>query len=317
MSEPTSPHPGAPLQQMALPAAIRERIKREAEKTDARDRQRTKPLPARLVDAVAGLHEKFRDRPSWATHRKVRVPPRVAGDLIKRGRRAGLSVGTALDRLKQELPIAKGAVSAERSTEPNGDVSTVAIRTAVRQPSIFAPGHLLTALLAGGVIHIATTFAITALGTGSAFRTLRNVLPSNEFVVVPQQAPSAQVLPYLAPDMLYAFCRFDLRRGNIEITAQLPEAGWSLALYTRQGDNFYATPGARDKPTSVDFVLGTASDRLVDLTPGRRRNDVDLSHVTSPDVEGLVVIRAPLKGVSYEAIVQAQLKSARCSPGKA
>ena len=198
----------------------------------------------------------------------------------------------------------------------DADVATVAVQRAVKQPSIFAPGHILTALLTGGIVHIATTFSITALGTGSAYRTLKPVLPANELVVLPAQAPGAQVLPYLAPDMLYAFCRFDLSRGPIEIAARLPEAGWSLALYTRQGDNFYATPGQSQKPTNVAFLLAPTSDRLINLTPGVRKNDVDLSHVTSPDLEGLLVLRAPLKGVAFEATAQAELKRARCTPAK-
>ena len=186
----------------------------------------------------------------------------------------------------------------------------------MRRPSIFAPGHILTALLTGGIVHIVTTFAISALGTGSAYRQLRPVLPANQLVVFPAQAPGAQLLPYLAPDMLYAFCRFDLTSGAIEVSAVLAETGWSLALYTRQGDNFYATPGQNSRPTPVAFILSPASDRLVALTPGARKSDVEVSHVTSPDTEGLVVIRAPLKGVAFEATAQAALKQAACVPAK-
>ena len=190
------------------------------------------------------------------------------------------------------------------------------MQRAVRHPSIFAPGHVLTALLAGGIIHIATTFATTSLGTGSAFRQLRPVLPANELVVMPSQSPTTQLLPFLAPDMLYAMCRFDLSGGSIEVTAMLPEAGWSLALYTRQGDNFYATPGQSLRPVPVAFVLAPASDRLVNIAPGVRKSDVDISQVTSPDQEGLVVIRAPIKGVAFEATARAELQRATCKPSR-
>jgi uncharacterized membrane protein len=140
------------------------------------------------------------------------------------------------------------------------------------------------------------------------------VLPANELVVLPAQAPGAQALPFLSPDVLYAFCRFDLTRGPVEISARLPEAGWSLALYTRTGDNFYATPGQKTAPVVSRFMLAPASDRLLNLAPGVRKNDVDLSQVTSPDQEGLLVIRAPLKGVAFEDAVKAELKQAKCTP---
>ena len=123
-------------------------------------------------------------------------------------------------------------------------------------------------------------------------------------------------MPYLAPDMLYAMCRFDLSGGSLEVSAILPEAGWSLALYTRQGDNFYAAPGQTLRPVPVAFVLSQASDRLINITPGVRKSDVDIGQVTSPDREGLVVIRAPLKGLAFEGTARAELKRAACKPSK-
>ncbi len=327
-----------PMPQTALPDAIRDKL-RQAPSPDAAP-ARAGPIGQRLRDArdavrarltagamdvraslkLASALSRIRTtaaaRPSWLSLRKVTVSPQVRGEILDRGRRAGLSIGTTLDKIVRQLPDDRAARTTAKTFDPDADVATVAVQRAVKQPSIFAPGHILTALLTGGIVHIATTFSITALGTGSAFRTLKPVLPANELVVLPAQAPGAQVLPYLAPDMLYAFCRFDLTRGPIEIAARLPEAGWSLALYTRQGDNFYATPGQSQKPTNVAFLLAPTSDRLINLTPGVRKNDVDLSHVTSPDLEGLLVLRAPLKGVAFEATAQAELKRARCTPAR-
>ena len=223
-----------------------------------------------------------------------------------------MNIGITIDKIMRELPNARRARPVREAA--NADITTFAVEQSIRQPSVFAPGHILTAVLTGGIIHISTTFAITALGTGSAYRQLRAVLPVKEIVVLPAQMPGAQVLPYLPPDMLYAICRFDLSQGGIEVTAMLPEIGWSLALYTQKGDNFYATPGQGSRPTPVAFVLAPASDRLIILAPGVRKNDVEVSQVTSPDSEGLVVIRAPLKGVAFEAAAKADLKRAKCAP---
>ena len=327
----------------ALPDVIKEKLRLGAE--ESRDAKRfsaavvgarlrqlaastkdrlPKQLPKQPGELLRAAHTRIKpalaQRPAWLSLRKVQVPqlPQELRDgLVDRGRRAGVNIGTAIDKIVRELPEARRAAAAAATTpraDPDADISTVAVRRAVKQPSIFAPGHLLTALLAGGIIHIATTFAITALGTGSAYRQLRAVLPVNELVVLPPQAPGAQLLPFLAPDMLYGICRFDLAGGGVQVAALLPEAGWSLALYTRQGDNFYATPGQGQKPISVGFILAPASERLINLTPGVRKNDVEISQVTSPDSEGLIVIRAPLKGVAFEAAAQAELKRAKCTP---
>lgn len=336
MNEPQSDQPQMP----ALPETIRDKLRQEAARTAPpiaaavslaeRLRLTRSGVQARLAQgataarattaratASAPVLDRIKAgvaaRPAWLSLRKVQVSPEVRDDIIDRGRRAGVSIGTALDKIVRQMPDSRRAPALVQ-IEPGADIATVAVQRAVKQPSIFAPGHILTALLTAGIVHIATTFSITALGTGSAYRALRGVLPANELVVLPALAPGAQVLPYLAPDMLYAFCRFDLSRGPIEISARLPEVGWSLALYTRQGDNFYATPGQQAKPATAAFVLVPASDRLINLAPGVRKSDVDLTQVTSPDQEGLLVIRAPLKGVAFEAAVQSELKLAKCAP---
>jgi uncharacterized membrane protein len=327
----------------ALPDAVRDKLRREADMaapTGAaapslaeRLRQLGTKAQLRLVKGqsalratalpeqiAARLKAGAAARPGWLSLRKVQMPAELRGDLIDRGRRASVSVGTALDTIVRQMPASRRTAATVAKDvdahDTDAGLRTVAVQRAVKQPSVFEPGHILTALLTAGIVHIATTFAITALGTGSAYRTLRGVLPANELVVLPAQAPGAQALPFLLPDMLYAFCRFDLASGPIEISARLPEAGWSLALYTRTGDNFYATPGQKAAPVTSQFVLAPASDRLINLTPGVRKNDVDLSQVTSPDTEGLLVIRAPLKGVAFEDAVKAELKQAKCAPAR-
>jgi uncharacterized membrane protein len=326
-----------------LPDAVRDKLRREAElamPADAAapslaDRLRNLGATAQLrlskgqsalratalpEQIAARLKAGAAARSGWLSLRKVQVPTEMRGEIIDRGRRASVSIGTALDTIVRQMPTSRRTAAAV-AQEPDAQdadagLRTVAVQRAVKQPSVFEPGHILTALLTAGIVHIATTFAITALGTGSAYRTLRSVLPANELVVLPAQVPGAQALPFLSPDMLYAFCRFDLARGAIEISARLPEAGWSLALYTRTGDNFYATPGQKNSPVLSQFVLAPATDRLINLTPGVRKNDVDLSQVTSPDMEGLLVIRAPLKGVAFDEAVKAELKQAKCMPAR-
>jgi uncharacterized membrane protein len=329
-----APAPVAPTAEppTALPRDIKDKLRREAERTAAPDAGRVAPASGHIRTLLLRAQSHARSLPVAPSAeqvraaltrfkpalslRKVQISPEVRDGLIEKGRRAGVNIGTTIDKIIRELPETRTRTrhTTSATTDPDADVSTIAVQRSVKQPSIFAPSHILTALLAGGVIHIITTFAITALGTGSAFRQLRPALPANEIVVFPPLAAGAQILPYLAPDMLYAICRFDLSRGAVEMSAVLPEAGWSFALYTRQGDNFYATPGQMQKQVSVAFVLAPASDRLVNLTPGVRKNDVDVGQVTSPDQEGLMVVRAPLKGVAFELIAQTELKRAKCTP---
>jgi uncharacterized membrane protein len=184
-------------------------------------------------------------------------------------------------------------------------------RQAGRRRLALGFGTLLTALVTGGIIHIALTFAIPALRWGSAYDRLRGMLQINTMRLVgTEQQPSP--LPFLSPDMRYAMCRYDIGSGPVTVAATLPDVGWSLTLYTPQGDNFYAVPGQEGRVIDAAFTILPASDRLINLAPGVRKTDVDVTQVTSPQREGLVVIRAPQKGAAFQAAMLATLAKATC-----
>ncbi len=172
-------------------------------------------------------------------------------------------------------------------------------------------GTILTALVSGGILHIAATFAIPLLGGGSAFTQLRPQLPPNTMKLLVSDAQPSP-LAFLSADMRYAMCRYDISAGPVVVKAVLPDVGWSLALYTPQGDNYYAVPGIEGRVTEAAFTIIPASDRLINLTPGARKADVDATQVTSPQREGLVVIRAPNKGAAFQASMLAALSKATC-----
>jgi uncharacterized membrane protein len=188
---------------------------------------------------------------------------------------------------------------------------TERVRQTMRRPFVTL-GMLLTAVVLGGILHLLTVFAVIALGTGSAYDRLRFQLEANTMKVLPVDPTGAMPLPFLSPDMRYAMCRFDLSAGPLAVSAQLPEVGWSLALYTPQGDNFYIAPGQEGRNVDATFTLNTASDRVLIPVPGQRRADVDAAQVSSPVREGLLVIRGPMKGASYLPIVERTLAAARC-----
>jgi uncharacterized membrane protein len=171
---------------------------------------------------------------------------------------------------------------------------------------------ILTASVAGAVLHIIAIFAVPYLGWGAAFGRLVRDLPENRMVVLPPSAPGQQLLPFLQPDMRYAMCRYEVIGGPVRVTATLPEIGWSLAVYTPQGDNFYAAPAHESRRTDLAFTLLPANDRLINLTPGQRKADVDISTVTSPSREGIVVLRAPIKSVAHAALIEPILRAAAC-----
>jgi uncharacterized membrane protein len=170
---------------------------------------------------------------------------------------------------------------------------------------------LLGGLLLGGVIHICYTFA-APLGTGLAFRQLRDNLPLNKMVVLPPPAPGRQILPFLPPDMLYAICRYDLSKGPVAVAAAVAGSGWLLSLHTPQGDNFYVLPGQQLQRSEVSFVV--VPGNATDAAHSQRHATATDTQVTSPTTEGLIVVRAPIIGLAWLAQTDALLRRSSCTP---
>jgi uncharacterized membrane protein len=172
----------------------------------------------------------------------------------------------------------------------------------------------VVALVCGGIVHIAATLLVPQLATDNAVHRLIADLPVNRMRVLPAPSPHNQPLPFISPDTRYAVCRFDIGGGPIAVSALLADKGWSLALYTPDGDGFYAVPAQDARRAEVSFVLVPPVEHA---TPGvghlgRASADVSASEITVPQREGLVVVRAALRGAAYTQEVEAQLARASC-----
>jgi uncharacterized membrane protein len=174
---------------------------------------------------------------------------------------------------------------------------------------------LAGAALAGGIVHILATLAVPQLATSTAFAKLRQDLPANRMVVLGPSSPGKEALPFLMPDALYAVCRYDLSRDSLRVTAVLLHMGWALSLHTAHGDNFYAMPAHPLHRDEVMLTITPASDKLEFVPQARRISGAD-SGVAAASPEGLVMIRAPLKGLAWRAETEAALRRASCSPVK-
>jgi uncharacterized membrane protein len=167
------------------------------------------------------------------------------------------------------------------------------------------------AVLLGGIVHICATFFAALSATGEAYRQLVEKLPVNTMTVLPLQAPGRQILPFLPPDALYAMCRYDLSGGPLAVSATVPAAGWALSVHTPEGSNFYVLPGQRQRRTEVSFLLVPSEP---DTLPIPRRASATESQIASPTLEGLVVLRAPLRGLAWTDETEGTLRRASCKP---
>jgi uncharacterized membrane protein len=172
---------------------------------------------------------------------------------------------------------------------------------------------LATAILLGGIVHISATFIAALSTTGQAYRQLADRLPANSMVVQPLQAPGRQILPFLPPDMLYAMCRYDLSAGSVAVSASVLDAGWALSVHTPDGRNLYVLPGQPRRRTDVSFMIVPSSPDA--HLPPRRDSAAD-TQIASPTIEGVVILRAPIRGLAWMTETEVALQTATCTPVK-
>ena len=174
----------------------------------------------------------------------------------------------------------------------------------------------LGALLLGGILHLSATLAQPLLGPGLAYQKLRELLPANTMVVVAPAQPGKQLLPFLMPDAYYAVCRYSLAAEAVSISAPLLDLGWTLSLHSPHGDNFYVIPGQQLRTADLSLVIVPGAEKSGELMPSTRRAPTPSEdQIASPSEEGLVIIRAPLKGIAWQGEAEAALARAKCTPG--
>jgi uncharacterized membrane protein len=174
---------------------------------------------------------------------------------------------------------------------------------------------ILAAPVAAGILHICATLAAPYLTAASAYSRLAPGLPVNRMQILSVAAPGAEPLPFMSPDARYAMCRFDTSGGPVTVSSTLPpDLGWTLTVVSPQGDNIYATASVPSRPTPVSIVLVPSEEAFLGVTPEARGIARDVQPPTAVSAtRGVVVVRGPDKGFSYQAQVEAVLRDAQCT----
>ena len=165
-------------------------------------------------------------------------------------------------------------------------------------------------LVAAGVIHILCVFGIPLLAERDAWSRLSAAIKPNVLAVA--DGRNAPQLPFASPDVLTAYCLFDLSEHNVIVKSPLPEGPWSLTVSTRAGENFYVMTGADAKKPAVRLLIIPQNRLPEDASTEKTEEGDDQNIVVSPGQTGIVAIRAPLRGETFRTLALDELQKARC-----
>ncbi len=172
---------------------------------------------------------------------------------------------------------------------------------------------LVASLFCAGVIHVLAVFGVPYVASRDAWARLSKMTELNRIYVMPVAASEAP-LPFMAPDIAYAFCRYDLTKNNVLVKTKLGDATWSIGVSTRHAENFYFISGAEAKRRELRLLIVPRARLSEEASTERSEEGEEQIIVIAPDMTGIVVVRAPIRGPSFAADTVNALQSAECSP---
>ncbi|HSD92850.1 MAG TPA: DUF1254 domain-containing protein [Methyloceanibacter sp.] len=180
----------------------------------------------------------------------------------------------------------------------------------VRLPGLY----IALGLALAGLIHIVAVLMLPSLAPRNAQARLAALGPANTMIELPAASPGRQVMPMMAPDVRYAFCRFDLTNGPVRLKAAVPDELWLIALYTPEGENFYSVVGADMKRPAIDLIVVASDQTVEEAGVDAPEWSDDVIVVNAPVAEGIALIRAPLAGPSRASQAERALRATSCGP---
>lgn len=122
----------------------------------------------------------------------------------------------------------------------------------------------LGGVVLGGIIHLAIILGMPSLATTAAWDRVALLGAADGLVILPQPAAGQPNPLRLDPELIYAACQIDLRRGPGTLSGALPQAFWSVAVYGRTGTVTYSTTNRDAAGSRLDLgVFNPAQTRLL------------------------------------------------------
>jgi uncharacterized membrane protein len=178
----------------------------------------------------------------------------------------------------------------------------------VRLPGLY----IALGLVLAGLIHIVAVLALPSLAPKNGFSRLAALGPVNTVIHIPPAAPGQQPLPMMAPDVRYAFCRFDLSNGPVRLTTKIADELVLIALYTPEAENFYSVVGADMRRPDVELIITTADQTVEEAGVDAPETADNVIVVNSPVSEGIALLRLPLAGPSRADYAERALLATSC-----
>jgi uncharacterized membrane protein len=119
-------------------------------------------------------------------------------------------------------------------------------------------------IVLGGIIHIAVILSLPTLASEGIWQRVTALGAASKTVVLPVPAAGEANPLRLDPELTYAVCEIDLRKGPGFVRGTLPIAFWSVAVYAPSGAVLYSTTNRDGIGTTLELgIFNAVQTRLL------------------------------------------------------
>jgi len=172
---------------------------------------------------------------------------------------------------------------------------------------------LLSGVLLGGVVHLATVLMLPTMANQDAYSRLTPFTPVNKVVPIPAPSPDKATMPFMDPAFAMAVCRYDLTRAPLKFSVPISQAYTSVSFYTRSDIAYYAINDRAAGRRIIELDLMTPEQHS-EVPDNEEITAADRLIVESPTNTGLIVIKALAAEPGLLVSAQSSLSAAKCQP---
>ncbi len=159
-------------------------------------------------------------------------------------------------------------------------------------------------------VHAATLFALPHFIMTQA---MNKITPGHIYNVVrhmPRADEHSRLVVRPSPDLLYSACAFDLSKGALRVTAEVPPGTyWSVSVFDANTNNIFVENDRQAKGGKVDFdIVGHGSGIVIQ----ENGNNAPYTIEAPRPIKGLVLFRTLIIDESRFAAIDAARRKVTC-----
>lgn len=174
---------------------------------------------------------------------------------------------------------------------------------------------VISGLIIGGIIHLATILVLPTLATQDAYSRVARISAINGVNALPAVEPGKELMPMMDPAFAYAACRYDLREGPIKLTLPVAQSYTSVSFYTNKNVAYYAINDRSAGRRIIELYLMTV-DQHADVPEDENITAADRLIIDSPSRTGLIILKALAAEPGSMPQAQTALRAAVCGVDK-